>query len=401
MKRFLELFLITLLLTVAVSCGKEKGRSELRHEEISASTITVPARTVWLGRSFPGRVEAKNRIELSSRMSAYVTDVKVNEGDHVKKGQLLLTIDERSLKEQIQALRATLRQIEEQKKALLARVSYARSQYRRYSALLKDGAVTRQEFERIKSDYDSILKQTEAISAREKSIQARIKEVETNLSYTSISAPTDGTVIRRFVDPGTFVNMGQPLVSMEAPQKGYWFKAQVDEGLLESAQEIPGVVVSIPSAGIHFFTRSVLVVPDIDRETHTFTAKVDLSMISRKSMSVRKVNDGMYGRLIWLTGTRTTVVIPSETIIARGEIKGVYVLDGNNIVHFRVIKTGSFFTPVNMNGKEMLVPAAIGMPARPGSLPKGTRVEILSGLQQGDKIVSSNLYRVSEGNRVK
>ncbi len=401
MKKFLGLFLVIFLSVVVTSCGKTERSAELHRKKISASLIPVPTKTAWKGRSFPGTVEAKNRVELSSRMAAYVTAVKVNEGDHVEKGQLLVSIDDRSLKEKINALEATLTQIGKQKKALMARVSYARAQFRRYSALLKEQAATREEFERIKSEYNALLKQTEAVSAREKSVRAQIKDIEASLSYANILAPTSGTVTQRFVDPGTFVNMGQPLLSMEAPKKGFWFKARVDESLYDSAGQIPGVVVSIPSIAIDFFTRSILVVPDIDSSTHTFLVKVDLSKTNLSEKSKSRFRDGLYGRLVWLTDARKIIVIPVKAIVTRGEIKGVYVVDEGNVVHFRVIKQGSFFSQINIDGKEIFVPVDLDIRENSPVSVESLWVEVLSGLEKGEKIVISNLDQVSEGNIVK
>ncbi len=397
MRRFTKLLIFISMLAIACSCGKQKELAESGPRRVSAATVLVSRKPVYDGRSFPGKVEAKNKIVLASRISAYVISVHVDEADHVKKGEVLIDIDDKEIRERISSLEATLSQIRRQRDALTARLLYARSQFRRYMNLLQEEAATKEEFEKTKSEYEAILKQIEAASAREKSVKAQIEQVKASLDYTRITSPTDGTVTGRLVDPGTFVTAGQPLLVIEAPRQGYWFRANVDEGLLRSVKKIPGVAVAIPSAGIFFFTNEVLVIPEIDLASHTFSAKVDISRSGLDPTTVGKIKNGMFGRLIWLSRIKEKLAIPKMSIIKRGEIEGVYVVDENKRIHFRVIKSGAVFSEAKIRHKKVLVPIDTSIARKAETRGKFVWVEVLSGLKTGEKIIASNLDSISEG----
>jgi membrane fusion protein (multidrug efflux system) len=189
------------------------------------------------------------------RIPGYIKEVRFDEHQHVKKGDTLVIIDDREYKIQLEQAEAAYLTAQASKnvtsysvntvhsninvtdaniKASEARLWNAEQNYLRFANLLKDGAATQQQFDQVKTEYDALLAQTNALKqqrhttslstdetskkimvndAEIKRTHALVDMAKLNLSYTVILAPYDGVTGRRNIQEGQLVQAGQTLLS--------------------------------------------------------------------------------------------------------------------------------------------------------------------------------------------
>jgi RND family efflux transporter MFP subunit len=392
MKTAMKLLVIIAVLPFFISaCGSKEKQGPVG-KTVSAQTITAGKEKVLLTRRFPGQVEAKNEIVLSSKISGAVTALFVEEGDQVIKGARLITVDDRELKKKMEALRAELDGAQRGRESVAAQTAYAEANFKRFSQLIKEAAATREEYDRARAEYESKAKQELTFSAQEKAIKAQMGELKALQSYAEITSPVGGVVIKRYVDRGAFVNAGQPLIALNDEAAGFWFVARIDESLMKHDQEKPLVQISLPSMGIDLMTAVSTLVPHVDTATRTFTVKADITG--------QKVRSGVYGALYWPLGEAETLLIPAPAIIRRGDLTAVYVTGSDRVIHFRLITTGTYFKTSKPQDKGLFTPVE-SAPEKNEDTGKDLWIEVLSGLSPQEIIVVSDVQTVSEGDVLK
>lgn len=392
MKTALKLLVISAVLPCFISACGSREKQGPAGKTVSAQTITAGKEKVLLMRRFPGQVEAKNQIVLSSKLSGAVTALFVEEGDQVKKGARLITVDDRELKKKMEALRAELDKAKRGRESVAAQTAYAQAHFKRFSQLIKEDAATREEYDRAKAEYESRAKQELTFSAQEKAIKAQLGELKVLLSYAEITAPAAGVVVKRYADQGAFVSAGQPLIALDDGSAGFWFVAAVDEALMEQGREKPLVQIAVPSRDITIAVPLSAMVPHVDAATRSFKVKADITG--------QKVQSGMYGSLYWPLGETEKLLIPAAAIIRRGDLTAVYVAGAGKVIHFRLIKTGAYFKKGRPQDKNLFT-AVEQSPEKTADTAKDLWVEVLSGLSPQEIIVASDVQAVSEGDVLK
>ena len=165
---------------------------------------------------------------LSARIGGTVQKVLVDENDKVKAGQLLAQIDD-------QDYSAAYNQVVADQSSVQADLVQAAQDYERISKLYQDQAVS-------KSDFDKAVARYRNLQARLKADQFKSDEAKLNLSYTQITAPEDGAIARKSVEPGMVIPPGQALFGFVSSQER-WVTANFKETQLASIQ--PGQKVSV------------------------------------------------------------------------------------------------------------------------------------------------------------
>ena len=370
-RRGLVALALCLGLILLAGCGGEK-RERVERKSVSAPVITLKETPVVAIREFPGQVLAKKRAVLSSKVSGFVNRIYVHEGDTVKKGDLLVAIEDKEIREKEKSILSSIRAIASQER-------FAKATFERYSRLVKEKAVTPQEFEEVRSRYHSL-------KARREALEAQLGEVRSLLRYTAIKSPVDGVVTAKNADEGSFVNAGTPIITVDDNASGFWFVAQVDEGLMGKVKVGQKGVVLLSHSSRPIVATVSLVVPQVDPSTRTFTVKLDVAGDGLRS--------GLFGRLLLPQGNSTTLLVPQEAIVKRGALTAIYEVDSGNVIHFRLVKLGRAY----LNLPEMgWIPISTQVMNTRGD---GVRFEVLSGLSPDDRIVAKATPEIHEGMRV-
>lgn len=239
-RRFLATALIAaLLIVLAVAVYWRFGRA-VELPVVAAASGVVPARVVG-----PGTVQARVTVSLSSRVSATITEVKVDVGDAVQLGQLLATLDDRDLSARrgvVSGQQEVLLRNTEGAQAGLAKaqadLELARSKQRRDAQLLAQRFVS----QAVLDTSNAALLAAEAgidaakatLAAREADVRTLSQEArfaDTVLSFTRIIAPVDAIVVQRLAEVGNTVVPGTPILKLVDP-KTLWVATRVDEAVV-------------------------------------------------------------------------------------------------------------------------------------------------------------------------
>lgn len=223
-----------------------------------------------------GRADAKE-IDINSKISGRVVELLVKEGDHVKAGQVIAHIDKRDLEAQKDQLNAAIEALQAQQtqasattsmqsgtsSSALSQAQAARdkaradlalceSDYQRYSDLVESGAVSRQVYEQYATKYnvaqaayaqaDSAVAQASsglmvtsvnqagesAVAKKLAQAEAQLEQLEVSLDETEIKAPFDGVITKKYIEEGSMISTGTPLVAVQDPEDN-WVDIKVPE----------------------------------------------------------------------------------------------------------------------------------------------------------------------------
>lgn len=303
------------------------------------ATTPVHFREVAQTYSAEGVVEATRQSTVSAQISGRVKEVYFDIGDRVKKGQIILRIDER---EADQALAGSQAQVLQAQAALQnAKVNYERSQQ-----LFEQKFISQSALDKALSDYKMAQAQAAASEAGEK--QTALAQ-----SYTSVIAPYSGVVSARMVEMGEMVMVGKPLMTGFDPAQMRVI-VNVPQYKLADIGTHPQVTVEVPSLSRWIKAALVTVQPSADPRTHSTQVKISLPE------NENGLYPGMFVRAHFVVGKASKLLIPASAIVRRSEVVAVYVVDEKGGLGLRQIR-------VSDEGGQ-------------------SEVEVLSGLNQGEKI---------------
>ena len=317
-----------------------------------------------------GTVRAKESATLSPQVMGTIASIAVREGDHVRAGQPLISIEAAQLAAQSSQAEATLAAMEQQKAAAESEAALAASTLKRYEILKQQKSISPQEFDEVQSRSQAAASRLAMAGAQESEAKAAVTAARTMQGYTRIHAPFDGVVTERKADPGVMATPGVPILTIEHAG-ALRLEVAVDESLLSGihvGQAIPVVIDALDgAAGSAVLEGKVAeIVPAADAASRSFLVKIDLP-------SVAGLHSGMSGHARLARGTRDAVVIPRSALVARGSLQSVYVIGPDQIAQPRYVSTG---------------------------LSHGDSVEVLSGLSAGETVIDSPGERELSGKRI-
>jgi RND family efflux transporter MFP subunit len=343
-------FLTAIILFIALVAGC-KGNTEkeaVKRPGIAGVTATpVSLSTVDDVYEATGTVRSDRTSTVAGRVMGVVTSLFVREGDTVKAGQVLLIIDDRDTALRVRAANMAVESARQNK-------SLAESTWQRYKNMYDEKALSRQEMDQIETQKKV------AESEYERTV-AMAQEARTYLSFTRVTAPVSGRVTQKHIDAGSMVSPGVPLMVIESGG-GSYIEAAIDAGLgekVKTGMALEAVVETIkePMAGT---IREVF--PSVDPLSRTFTIKVGLKDARPRS--------GLFARIRIPVGKREAILVPDQAVVRKGQLTGVYAVDPQGVVIYRLIRTGN---------------SSAG------------QTEILSGLTVNDRVIMSGVEKVTDG----
>jgi RND family efflux transporter MFP subunit len=155
----------------------------------------------------PGQTAAWYETTIYARVNGYVAKWLVDIGDHVKKGQVLATIETPELDAELQAARAQLKASEAQVEARKAEAEFSKTTNERWRDSPK-GVVSEQERDAKKADYESSEARLYAADAQVALDQSKVDQYSALAEFKQVKAPFDGTITERKIDVGNLVTAG-------------------------------------------------------------------------------------------------------------------------------------------------------------------------------------------------
>jgi RND family efflux transporter MFP subunit len=351
--------LSALLLAAAalVGCSSEQKTVSAAPEKISnVSVLSVHRANVPDLLETVGTVRPAQTSLIASQMMGNIVDIRVHEGDRVRRGQVLAVIDDAQPRANLD--RATAAELASGKEISATDSEYvlAEATYGRYQTLLDRKSVSPQEFDEVKARYQAAQARRDMAVAGQSQAKAALEQARTAAGYSRVLAPFDGVVTEKKVDVGTLASPGMPLFTVEDVRR-YRLEATVNESDLRFVRAGQQVPVLIDALGDKESTGKVVeIVPAADPGSRSFLVKIELS-------AEAALRSGLFGRAEFTRGERTSLLIPQSSIVERGQLQGVYVLDSNHIASLRYITIGK---------------------------PSGQQVEVLAGLQDGETVVADH-----------
>jgi RND family efflux transporter MFP subunit len=218
----------------------------------------------------------------------------------------------------------------------------------------------------------------QSLVARRRMALARIDQAKADVSgsqvyssFTRIAAPISGVVVSRQADVGYMAAPGAPLLTIESGGD-YRLEAAVQESQINRIHLRDQVRVQIDALGQQELAGTVVeIVPASDPASRTYLVKISIALPGGNQQIIRS---GLYGKAGFITGQTQAITIPQKAVVERGQLTSVYVVDQSGIARMRLVKTGKTY---------------------------GDRVEVLSGLTEGEQIVVDGGAAVSDGSRVR
>lgn len=243
--------------------------------------------------------------------------------------------------------RLDVREIQAKVDQARAMLDQAKRDFERQKQLIASNATTRQEFD--------------AADARVKIGTGALSEAETMMSYAQVTAPFDGVVTRKLADVGDLAMPGKPLLEIEAPTS-LRFEADLPEAILDRVKL--GAKMPVRLAKVIEGTVSEIS-PVADPVSRTFNVKLDLP-------PTEGLRTGQFGRVSVPVAEVKLLLVPRSAVLKRGQMEIVFVAtDGKAAL--RLVKTGKVLDD---------------------------RVEVLSGIEEGEQVIVSGGARLTDGQPV-
>ncbi len=254
--------------------GSRQVKYQTRHVKRCTITQVVEA---------SGTINPVNTVSVGSTVSGLIKEIYVDYNDVVKKGQILAQIDPANFEATVQQNQAQINNAQANVARLQAIADFDRQQYIRYKNLYAKNFVAKSELDEKYSTYKSDIAQINAAKAQISQYQASLRTAMTNLGYTKIIAPVDGTVISREIDLGSPVaasfqapelfTIAQDLTNMQIEVS----VSEADIGKVEEGQDVTYTIDGYPDQNFKGKVTQVRLSPTTESNVVTYTVIVDVN----------------------------------------------------------------------------------------------------------------------------
>ena len=334
-----------------------------------------------------GSVESVNEVDVGAQASGKITNLYVKLGQEIKKGEMIADIDSTTQINTLNTKKAALVSYQAQLKAKKTAYDVALSSYNRLSKLYTQKATSLDSVNTAKSTLDNAKAEMEAIEANIKQAEIEVNTAETNVGYTKITAPMDGTVISVPVSEGQTVNANQttPTIVTIADLSKMKIKPEISEGditKVKAGQEVSFTILSDSQTAYHSVIDSV----DPANTTTSDSSSTSSSTSSSSSSTTSAIY--YYANVLIDNPDRTLRIgMTTENNIKIANAKDVLLVSNMAIQK----RDGKSFVNV-LNDKNQPEPREVET-----GVQNDFKTEIKSGLNEGEKVIVS---QVANGEQV-
>ncbi|RPI41332.1 MAG: efflux RND transporter periplasmic adaptor subunit [Betaproteobacteria bacterium] len=301
-------------------CGERAADAPVRAARAPVlKTATVELREVDLTYTADAVMEAVRQSTVAAQIAGRVVDIRFDVGDYVKRGEVIVRIDERVA---AQAVAASEAQVSE----AVATANNARASLERSKALFAQRFISQAALDKAEADY-------KAAQARVSALLAGAGQAATQRGFATIVAPYSGIVSARHVELGEMATPGKPLMTGFDPST-LRAVATVPQARVAAIQAGVRARIEVPAVNRWFDVKSVVVVPSADPRTHTTRVRLELPA------DTRDVYPGVFARAHFTVGKATRLLVAREAILRRSEVTAVYVVDGQGVPRLRQVRLG-------------------------------------------------------------
>jgi len=366
MKILLRASLLAVSAATMAGCHGGESASQTVVQTMQARVVESQQQQVPLNVRSTGTVRARETAIVSAQVTGRIQQIMVREGDSVRAGQTLVVLDDAALRASTDQAQAAVKAAQSEQAAAQTDAKLAASTLERYKQLQAEKSVSPQEMDEVSRRAEAAAARIEAVRAQTDAARAQESGARTMLGFTRLLAPFAGIVTSRMADPGTIASPGVPLLQVD--QTGVLqLDATVDESVISAIHKGMKAQVAIDGGNSTSLAGTVAeIVPAADPASHSFMVKIDLPSSSQ-------LRAGMYGTAEFANGTRQAILIPRSAVVMRGSLASAYILDGQGIAQLRSLTLGAT---------------------------QGNRIEVLSGISSGEKLVDAPSDRDLAGKRI-
>ncbi len=273
--------------------------------DISSTSVLVKLREVDLGFPVEATVEAVKQVTVAAQIPGRVIEMRVDAGQRVKRGELLMRIDAREAAGADASARASLVQ---------AKAAYERTRNLHAQKFVSQAAL-------------------DQASAAWQAAQGAAGTSAAALSHGAVTAPITGVVAQRHVEQGEMAAPGVPLVTIFDP-KSMRVIASLPQYRLAELKEATRARIEFPETGKWVDATRVEILPTVDARSHTATARLYLPENNDG------VVPGIFVRAHFTIGKAQKLTVPLAAVIRRGEVTAVYVMDESGAGRLRQVRLG-------------------------------------------------------------
>lgn len=357
----ISVFRISIAVFLAACGSKSPQPMQGPAPAVQITAITVGARAVTYNDEYPATLTALNQIDLRPQVSGYVTGIYFKDGDRVKKGQRLYSIDQQQYQANYEQAQANV-QVQE------TNLVKAQKDADRYHELDRQDAIAKQQVDYADAALEAAKKQVDAA-------RANVRAVQTGVKYTSIAAPFDGTVGISQVKLGSPVVAGQSVLNTISSDNPLAADFAVDQSQIFRFAQLQQQQAKNDSTFRLAFGNVLYAYPGrisvIDRavDATTSTIRIRLAFPNEKN----SLKAGMSGIVKVQNSSAQAILIPYKAVTEQLGEYFAYVVTGDKVTQ-RKIKPGRQV---------------------------GSEVIVKDGLKEGEQIAVQGVQNLREGAQVK
>lgn len=358
---FLVLTLMGSLLILS-GCGKKAPEAGSE----SATTVNVAAaafRNIYGSTSYSGRLKASSEAEVFPKINERIISINVKEGQEVRAGQTLMTLDSSSLQASIKKAEAQVASTKATQVNNQIKLEAARKKYERTKKLYDAGAAPLSDMENVRDEYDSL--QSGAVEAAMAEAQAALLTIQDQVGYCNVTAPVSGIVGRIDVSVGDYVMTSASMAVISDPRQ-MQIEIMVGESDLSKMKLNSQVNVYVMSVSKDPFAGQITSIASVlNANSNLYPVTITLDN------AAGNIKSGMYAEVcIDTSSVQKALCVPLSAIIPSDGVNIVYTVNDKKQAKRAEVKTG-------INDE--------------------TYVQILSGLKAGDKVVTLGNTLISDG----
>ncbi|WOI37395.1 efflux RND transporter periplasmic adaptor subunit [Alteromonas sp. CI.11.F.A3] len=367
MKRVFYIITTLALLVGAIGCSTESEQAGAGQQGMppqSVSVLTIARQSVTHEMILPGRVTPSRQSQVRPQVDGVITDRLFEEGAQVEKGQQLYQIDDARYRAQLNSTIADVKSAEANLKTLEAKA-------RRYDDLIKQNAISRQE-------YDDVIAQKEQAQAAIIVAEAAVDLARVNLGYTKVYAPISGRISRSFVTEGTLATTNQTQQFATITQLNPIFIDMQESGrailtLRQAMQEQGSMPVELTldeATGKKYEHTGSVKFSEVTVDESTGSVALRAEMPNPDGLLL----PGLFVKGHVITGTEQALLVPQRATMRQQDGSlSVYVVNSNDEVEARALKTSDIY-------KDQYI--------------------VTSGIKEGDRLIVSGYQKVKPGSKV-
>ncbi len=385
------LALLAVCLSVTVGCGHSGGSSSSVSADAAPRAAVVQVRRAPLSNtlSIAGEFLPYQEVELHAKVAGYIQNINVDIGDRVRKGQVLAVLEIPELVAQVQAASAGVRHSQEEIIRAQNEVNRAEADYvalhaaatrLKQASEARPGLIAEQELDDATAKDRSAEAQVEAAKSELAASRQQLEVSQADQQhyaalseFSRITAPFDGVVTWRYADTGSLIQAGtsnissMPVVKLSQVDV-LRLRIPVPESLASRVRDGEPADIRVKATDQHFSGKVIRSTDSLDRSTRTMQVEVDVPNRDYK------LTPGMYADVsLRVQNDPSALTLPLQAINRGADKTTVLLVNSQNHVEEREIQTG---------------------------IEGSNRIQILSGLNEGDRVIVGNLGQYHNGQHV-